>query len=146
MTLVGPSLSAVGHADPDWCTGHYEPSPQEAFHQHSFTGRWGKFDEQASLGLTRFDSAVSDGEARLEIQHCDGEEQGSVSLTDAEAGDFAGSILGVLAIKNSASHSRLALYLRCAYEVVRASTAAFRYVRTASPRTAESHNRSIRSV
>jgi hypothetical protein len=134
--------------DPDWCSGHYEPSPREAFHQHSFERAWGAFDEKIRLGITRFDSDGRAGDERVEVQYLTDitEVQGSVSLTDGEATELVGDVLYVLARKRSASGSRLALLLRCAYEAGKALAAAVRSSRTSAPRTASSHSRSISAM
>lgn len=134
--------------DPAWCSGHYEPSPREAFHQHSFDPAWGAFDEKVRLGLTRFDCDGQAGEERIEIQYLADitDVQGSVSLHDADAREFVGEMLHALAGKKSTSGLALVLFFRCAYEAGRAFAAAVRMSRTPSPRTASSQSRSISSV
>jgi hypothetical protein len=135
-------------AEPQWCSGHYEPSAREAFHQHSFGPLWGSFDERLRLGLTRFDSDGRTGDARVEIQYLAEvtEVQGSVSLTDDEASEMLGHIIHALAVKKSPEPGWVGLFFTCAYEAGKAFAAAVRYSRTASPRTASSQSRSIRSM
>jgi hypothetical protein len=147
MTITVDTLPTPP-GEPQWCSGHYEPSTREAFHQHSFEQTWGLFDERIRLGLTRFDSDGRAGAARVEIQYLAdfSEVQGSVTLPDCEAGEFAGAFLYAIAMKKSAGISLPALFLRCAYEAGRAFLAAVRISRAASSRTASSHRRSIRPM
>ena len=133
--------------DPAWCSGHYEPSAREAFHQHTFDRSWGASDEKVRLGLTRFDHNGRAGEARIEVQYLTEvtDVQGSASLTDREAREMTGDVLFTLAMKTSASRSGPALVIRCAYEAGRAFVAAVRSARASSPRTDSRRNRSISS-
>jgi len=148
MTATPMASRVIVQSDPAWCSGHYEPSPLEAFHQHSFEPSWGDFDERIRLGLVRFDSDGRAGRERIEIQYLTEvtDVQGSVSLDDTGARQFAGSVLHALATKKSAGRSRLALFFVCLYEAGRAFIAAVRHSRTASPRTASSQSRSMRSM
>lgn len=145
MAILTASSSG---ADPAWCSGHYEPSLQEAFHQHAFNHTWGTYDEKIRLGITRFDSGGHTGEARIEVQYLTEitEVQGSVSLDDVEASVLAGHLIATLSTKKSTGGAMPVLFLRCAYEAGKAFVVAFRSLRTASPRTASSQSRSIRSM
>jgi hypothetical protein len=138
-TPVDASLPPL--AEPWWCTGHYEPSPGEAFHQHNLDHTWGTASEQLRLGLTRFDGNWRAGDERIEVQClASGDVAGAVGLTDDQARDFIGAALCALATKKRASGSTLALIARCAYEAGRAFAAAIRSSRAESPRTASSHS------
>lgn len=134
--------------DPRWCTGHYEPSAREAFHQHTFDRTWGDFDEKIRLGLVRFDHDGRPGSERIEIQYLTDvtDLQGSVSLQDDQASNLAGQVICTLALKKSASGGGLALFGRCFYEAGRAFMAALSTARASSRRTASSQRRSIRSM
>ncbi len=145
MTTMTAYNTTIGSADPIWCSRHYEPTGREAFHQHNFERTWGLHDERIRLGLTRFDSDGRAGETRIEIQYLAEvtDVQGSASLRDSEVNDFVGATLSVLAMKKSAGRSGPALFFRCFYEAAKAFTAAVRYSRTCSPRTASSHSRSM---
>jgi hypothetical protein len=146
MTATTAASRVITDTEPPWCTGHYDLGPREAFHQRSFERRWGHYDERIGLGLTRFDHNGRPGAERIEIQYSGADEQGSVSLSDEEAFEFAGDFLSILAMKKSASGNRLALFVRLAYEAGRAFAAAVRCLRTSSPWTAPSQSRLIRSV
>jgi hypothetical protein len=149
MTATASASRVItGTSDPRWCSRHYEPSSREAFHQHHFERTWGIHEERIRLGLTRFDCDGRPGDELIEIQYLADitDVQGSVSLRDSDASQLVGDVLGTLAMKKSASRGRLALFARCLYEAGKAFAAAVRYSRTASPRAASSHKRSISSM
>lgn len=145
---MGISIAMHQATDPAWCTRHYEPSDGEAFHQHRFDRTWGLHDEQVRLGLARFDGEGEHSATHVEVQYLADltDEQGSVSLSDADAADFGGNLIYALAVKNSAGGGRLALFFRCLYAAGKAFAAAVRILRTSSPRTASSQSRSINSM
>lgn len=123
--------------DPTWCSGHYEPSPGEAFHQHTLAWAWGSGDEKVRVGMSRFDSSGGAGAGRVEII---ADVEGPITLDADEARTFAGNVLLAAAMTKRASTWRLALFVGCFYESARAFVAAVRSSRTASPRTASSHS------
>ncbi len=124
--------------DPRWCTTHYEPSVGESFHQHHLPGLWGVGEEHIAVGLSRFDSE-QESASRVELL-C----EAPVSLDRGQVAEFAGRLLLASALNDErAGTSRPALYLRCAYESMRAFAAAVRSVRACSPRADSSHSRSM---
>jgi hypothetical protein len=145
-TQTFAKVAAMAGGDPTWCSGHYEPSSGEAFHQHTLSREWGDGEEKIRVGMSRFDSLGRPGAARVEIVYAASDSDGSIALEVAAAEDFAGCVLLAAAINKGASAGRLALYLQCLYESGKAFAAAVRNSRTASPRTASSHSRSMSAM
>ncbi|HEY6117066.1 MAG TPA: hypothetical protein VI172_14025 [Candidatus Dormibacteraeota bacterium] len=87
--------SAASTTEPDWCSEHYEPSPEETFHQQDLPGIWGDGDEQVRLGLVRYDVGGTPGQCRVDVQYfADGcTLDGSAALSPAQARAFALAIL-----------------------------------------------------
>ena len=105
-------------ADPIWCTGHYEPSRSEVFHEHDYDHTWGSGDEQVRVGLIRYDAGGRAGQDRIDVQYlADGVNlEGSASLDADAAGQFALTVLQAVAATKRPTRSRVGLLLRCIYE------------------------------